>query len=139
MEVQSIICLCTAHYVQKFYLKKEGLITCRDLDCLLSISAENIPSPIVHWYLERKHPCTLERLATTCTESCDIILHLIKKLFNKSKKFMMRHSIPLSHTSIFECHSLAERSFQYVLGCRRKRTRKVWGILFSHTLFFKRE
>lgn len=137
MEVQSIIRLCTARYVQQFYLKKEGCTMCTDLDCLESISAEKIPSSIVHWYLERKHPCTLKRLVTTCTGSCDILVHLIKRLFNKPKKFVMRDWIPHSHIAVSECHSLAEKSFQYILGCRRKRTTKFGLFCFLMLCFFK--
>lgn len=65
----------------------------------------------------------------TCTASCDTLLHLIKRLFNKSKKCMTKDSIWHSHISVPQGHSLVERCFQYWLGCRRKNTRKIWHIL----------
>lgn len=106
-------------------------------------SAEKIPSSIVHWYLERKHPCTLKKLVTLppCTESCDIPLHLIKRLFNKSKKRMTRDSILHSHISVSQCHSLVERRFQYLLaGLQKEKDKKnLMYFVFSYTLFFKRE
>lgn len=50
---------------------------------------------------------------TTCTESYDIVLHLIKRLFNKCKNCMTRDSILHSHISISQGHSVVERCVQY--------------------------
>lgn len=77
---------------------------------------------------------------TTCTESCDIPLHLIKRLFNKSKKSMTRDSILHSHISVSQCHSLVERCFQYSLaGLQKEKDKKNPAyFVFSYALFFKR-
>lgn len=95
-------------------------------------------SALVSWEKTTMH---IEKTSdpTACTESCDVLLHLIRRLFNKSKKCMTRDSILHSHISVSECHTLVERSFQYLLGCGRKVTWEVWGILCFLKLCFLKE
>lgn len=61
---------------------------------------------------------------TTCTESCDILLHFIKRFFNKSKKCMTRDSILHSHISVSQGHSLVERYFSTDWDAEGKRQEK---------------
>lgn len=100
--------------MQSSHPQKEGSTKFRDLGCLLYIFAENIPFSIVYWYLKEESMHTEKATdSTTCNEGCDILLHLIKRLFNKSEKCMTRDSILHSHISVSQGHSLAERCFQY--------------------------